>query len=146
MYYKINGNENPGLYIFKSFTSEYNRTAEDIRPNQINVNDSVFISVSYRVYGAFGGNCWGDEPRYENGFEDEIVTSDDFVKMLDSVQLVDMEPMSLKEFFRIKDNIKFGEYTENEYYGNYTVYKRLYVECIVKNIDIKKQNIELELK
>ena len=82
----------------------------------------IAISVSWCAGGATGGSCWGGTAHYMEGdAEPEWTALNDFL-------LVVAPNLTFKDFLIINKNIKNIEKYNNEYYGNYSIYKYKYLK------------------
>lgn len=82
----------------------------------------AFVSNSWRTGGLTGGNCWGGnaDTAVESGEEPEINELDNF--------LTDCYPeLPFLQYKKLKNFIKYEDFTESEYYGNYTEHKMKYI-------------------
>jgi len=93
------------------------------------IPDKSITSENYFVYayttgGASGGNCWNDNPAepYTCSYDPEFLPLKIFL-------INYFREMSFINWNIImnSDLITHGEYTENEYYGNYTNYEYKYI-------------------
>lgn len=80
------------------------------------------IYVEWKVGGKTGGNCWGDDA-------DEYVREEQepFFKDLDNLLTKIVPKLSFIQYKDIEKLIRYHEYTEHEYYGNYNDFKRKYI-------------------
>lgn len=102
---------------------------------KIKLDDCIYIEWS--TGGAFGGTCWGGKP------EDNISPGEDEPEFLslDSILTHFCPEITFLKYKQFQNLIKTLEYTENEYYGNYTNKKIKYI--VVKDLYDKLTELEL---
>lgn len=82
------------------------------------------IFSRYKIGGAEGGNCWGEEAETYT-----VYAPDDDFKDLDTIfkEFCPQIPyLDYKQFSSLVED--YSEENEYEYYGNYTTYKIEYIE------------------
>ena len=111
--------------ISKTFASSY------IIKNVLHVDwengSSDHYEVTWVIGGMTGGSCWGDSPLQHVSSEEEPPLT-----QLDNFLETNFPNLTFVAYKRIiSDLVVEDEYTNTEYYGNYTIHK-------VKRIDFKQ--------
>lgn len=87
---------------------------------------ATHVGIEIEIDGYSGGSCWGDESsHYSTG---NVIDKDSLIKSLENLNLIDLEKMSLKSYFNLKELIFIEDKIDREYYGNYTQYKVMLIE------------------
>lgn len=88
----------------------------------------VLVSPSWTSGGLCGGNCWGDDANQavSTDSESEFDVLESFLENF-------FPEITHKQFRELSKKIQYGEYTDYEYYGNYTenTYKYILVEDLL---------------
>lgn len=107
---------------------EFQKIVDDnvgVRSNK--KNQTKEIKIEWTIGGMFGGNCWGDEPKWtvEPDPEPEFEELD---KVLEAV----CPTVTFLKYKKLLTKIKYTSESSYEYYGNYTTYgiKTISVEDI----------------
>lgn len=80
--------------------------------------DKGVIKVQWETGGFTGGSCWGTAPYAYTSNEDPKD-----LDLVDAIILQIRRDMPFLEYKALRHLIKHEDYTEYEYYGNYTEYK-----------------------
>lgn len=101
-----------------------------IKGNLVKTLESQYIGVEWRTGGMSGGSCWDDgdsDPHYPLSSEAE-----DPFNELDQILMLVAPSITFMQYKKLcADVVKYENYTNNEYYGNFTEYS-------VKTVDLKE--------
>ena len=91
--------------------------------NKATISLPILVSEQWVSGGKRGGNCWGDSA-------DELVIADDppteFAVLDELLELV-CPNITYLQYRKLQKHIHRVEYTEYEYYGNYTAQSFMYI-------------------
>lgn len=99
---------------------------EDSYHKDSSKTETDFAEESWEVGGQSGGSCWddGDSSYYSIPGEPE---PDKY--LLDSILELVKPGISFLTYRKIRENvISYSEYSQNDYYGNYTDYRIRYID------------------
>ena len=92
------------------------------RDKEIVPEEVPSIYTQWKTGGKTGGNCWGDEA--EEYVQEE---QEPFFKDLDNLLTKIVPKLSFIQYKDIESFIRYHQYTEHEYYGNYDNFKRKFI-------------------
>lgn len=102
-------------------------------------NTSV-ISEIWCVGGVGGGNCWTDDGHYDLAADPEPD-----LEVLDKILERAAPNITYLQYKKLSKMIKTEDYSQNEYYGNYTNYRKKYISVddiwnMIMEIDVYATN------
>lgn len=83
----------------------------------------LYLYTSWVTGGQSGGSCWDTEERHQfssMGSEPEPEFQG-LSKMMEDLKI------NVSKYHKIKEKLQYIEWTQNEYYGNYTNYRMKYI-------------------
>ena len=91
--------------------------------------NAEFVGIEEDYKGYAGGDCYGGDAKY---YINELsISALELLKILIKMDIADQN-----NILEIIDNIKEGSYTDEGYYGNYSVTKVYYIDVkFLKNLE-----------
>jgi hypothetical protein len=108
--------KNPVLSGYKHSSYSSYKSEPDLN------NFKGFVSEEWAIGGKWGGNPWNDDELKEMSPDDpkDIDLLDEFLEFC-------MPNITFLQYKKLTKRIKHQQWSDNEYYGNYTDYKCAYI-------------------